>query len=368
MRKTLFLLLIFFLSASVLFSQNFFRGKVNHDRKYILLANPTAANIGIIVFLMNKGLLDLDTDKVNFVGVYYPGQVYDFSKSLAYIKEKNLSGFFMHEIKGKINEGDIFRENGCTSEFRDIFENSIGIFFFGGPDISPSVYGEENKYSVITDPNRHFFETTLLFHLLGSSTNPGFKPFLTENPGYLVTGFCLGMQTMNVATGGTLYQDIPAQVYGSNDARKTLAIGRSDLHRNYWQTISDDSLLMSVNIHPVQFTGHPFFKKIVNVPKRLKPMVYTSHHQSVNKVGAGFEVTALSSDGKIVEGISHKTFPNVFAVQFHPENPALYEDRQSLKFSPADKPQTIHDMLNRKSLNFHKKYWKHISSVIDKLD
>jgi putative glutamine amidotransferase len=60
----------------------------------------------------------------------------------------------------------------------------------------------------------------------------------------------------------------------------------------------------------------------------------------------------------------HKRYPNVFAVQFHPEVPALYENRAEVRFSPEDKPQTLHRMLNCKSLRFHKKYWGHISSVI----
>ncbi len=59
-------------------------------------------------------------------------------------------------------------------------------------------------YSETTDPGRHFFEVSFLFHLLGGSRNESFKPLLDENPGYMVTGFCLGMQSMNVATGGIL--------------------------------------------------------------------------------------------------------------------------------------------------------------------
>ncbi|MCK7529684.1 MAG: gamma-glutamyl-gamma-aminobutyrate hydrolase family protein [Marinilabiliales bacterium] len=38
-----------------------------------------------------------------------------------------------------------------------IFENSVGVFFFGGADIPPSVYGGENLYSSTTDPGRALF-------------------------------------------------------------------------------------------------------------------------------------------------------------------------------------------------------------------
>jgi hypothetical protein len=38
-----------------------------------------------------------------------------------------------------------------TEELKFVFRNSVGIFFFGGPDIPPAVYGEENTLSVVTD-------------------------------------------------------------------------------------------------------------------------------------------------------------------------------------------------------------------------
>ncbi|MCD6355005.1 MAG: gamma-glutamyl-gamma-aminobutyrate hydrolase family protein [Prolixibacteraceae bacterium] len=110
---------------------------------------------------------------------------------------------------------------------------SYNVFFIGVPDIPPGVYGEENAHSVVTDPGRHYFEATFLFHLLGSYRNEAYKAWLTEKPNCLVTGFCLGMQTMNVATGGTLIQDIPAELFGAKTPEAILKIGRANLHRNY---------------------------------------------------------------------------------------------------------------------------------------
>jgi putative glutamine amidotransferase len=98
------------------------------------------------------------------------------------------------------------------------------------------------------------------------------------------------------------------------------------------------------------------------------PVIYSSHHQAAKDIGEGLEVTALSPDGKVVEGLAHKQYPNVFAVQFHPEVPALYENRELWKFSPGETPETFHKMLDRKSLKFHKKYWKNISGIIGSLD
>jgi putative glutamine amidotransferase len=298
------------------------------------------------------------------VGVYFEDQKYDFRQTRDYIVENNSKNFFLHVVRGELNEGNLFEENDCTDDIRTIFENSAGVFFFGGPDIPPGVYGEENTLSVVTDPERHYFETTFLFHLLGGFWNENFEALLHKKPNYLVTGFCLGMQTMNVATGGTLIQDIPAEIFGAETPEAILKTGRANLHRNYWQEISDDTLLMGINLHTIKFSNHPFFGEVVKVSKRWEPRIYSSHHQAAEKLGKGMEITALSPDGKIVEGLAHTEFPNVFAVQFHPEVPGLYEDLYIRKFHPEDQPMSYNDIIGKQSVKFHKRYWEHISEVI----
>jgi len=362
--KRLLLFLSALYIASVLYPQDFFRGDFDKGKDYVILVNPTAGNLDVVSFLVTHKLLDVDFNEVSFVGVYHASQEYDFSKSAEHIAKNNMSGYNLYEVKGDLPEEALFRDNECTTDFRKIFENSVGIIFFGGQDIPPSVYGEENMYSETTDPGRHYFEVSFLFHLLGGSRNESFKPLLDEKPDYMVTGFCLGMQSMNVATGGSLYQDIPAQIYGSYTPATNVTIDRPDLHRNYWQNINDDPKLMGINLHPVHFTDNTFFGKTVRLSKNLTPLVYSSHHQAVKDLGRDLEITALSNDGKVVEGLVHKKYPNVFAVQFHPEVPALYENRAEIRFSPDDKPETLHRMLNCRSRKFHKKYWGHISGVI----
>ena len=264
-------------------AQDFFRNDFNKHKKYIILTNPTVRNIQTIQYLINADLLDINYKKSKFVGVYYENQNYDFGQTRQYIEESGLKNFYLHEVRGNLNENNLFKENNCSADLKTIFENSVGIFFFGGPDIPPAIYGEENTRSVVTDPQRHFFEATFLFHLLGGFQNEEYQPFLEKKPDYLVTGFCLGMQTMNVATGGTLIQDIPAEIYSAETSEETLKMGRANLHRNYWQEISDDSLLMGINLHTINFTDNPFFGEVVNVPKRWEPRVYSSHHQAAEK-------------------------------------------------------------------------------------
>jgi putative glutamine amidotransferase len=345
-------------------AQDFFRDEFSKEKQYVLLANPTAGNIAVVRFLLDNGILDIDLNRIEFVGVYHSTQEYDFSKAAEYIEQNNLSAFHLNEVRGVLTEENVYRENGCTDEFKKLFMNSAGIIFFGGQDIPPALYGEENWYSETTDPGRHIFEVSFLFHLLGSTRNISYKPLLDENPGYMVTGFCLGLQSMNVAAGGNLYQDIPAQVYNSFKPETNVLINRNNLHRNYWQNIRDDADFMGTNIHPVRFTENGFFGTTVKVSRKLNPLVYSSHHQAIREVARDFSVTAVSEDGKIVEGIVHNRYPNVFSVQFHPEVSALYEDRAKVKFAPDDEPATLHSMLDRGSLKFHMRYWKHISRTI----
>jgi putative glutamine amidotransferase len=360
------LLALLLLTAMNLHGQDFFRKNFNKDKTYILLANPTATNIETVSFLVKNNLLKVNLKKTEFVGIYHQNQRYDFKAAAEYIRSVNLNGFHLHEVRGSLQEDELFLNNIITDELKLLFDNSAGIFFFGGPDIQPSVYDEENLYSDVTDPGRHLFEVTFLFHLLGGYVNEDFEPFMEEKPEYVVTGFCLGMQTMNVATGGTLIQDIPAQVYGATTPEATIETGRENMHRNYWQLISDDHQLAGINFHTIRFTGHPFFGKKVKVKKESRPLVYSSHHQAAGKRGKGLEVTALSADGQIVEGMAHNIYPHVFAVQFHPEVPALYENREPRKIFPTDQPLPYHQVIGKEGVKFHESYWKYISKTLRK--
>ncbi len=362
MRLNMFFLSLFFCLATIsLTAQNYFRQSFDAEKRHILLANPTVSNIRTINYLVENNIFNVDLKKTQFVGVYYEKQEYNFSATANFIKDEKLTHFALHEVRGVITMDDLYRENSLSRELRNLFDHSAGIIFFGGADIPPEIYGEKNTLSYVTTPERHKFETTFLFHLLGGYRNEAHIPFLEDHPEYMVTGFCLGMQTMNVATGGTLIQDIPFEIYGAETAEATVLLDRENIHRNYWQKITKDTLLMSINFHSIQFTGHPFFGKRVKVPKNSQPLIYSSHHQAVEKPGKGMEITAVSPDGQIVEALAHTIYPHVFAVQFHPEITTLYKDDKALKFHPDDEPATYHKIIGKKGLKFHKNYWKYIS-------
>lgn len=354
-----FSLLIFLHTA---YGQDFLQNGWKKDKTYLLLAHPTVQNIETIDFLLKNNILKLKD--IEFIGVYPAAESYDYNQSVELIRQPGMGRFHLQEVQGKEDTASVYAINGWSKIFKELFEHSSGIFFFGGPDIQPELYGEKNLYAYVTDPNRHAFECSFLFHLLGGYQNKAFVPFLKERPSYFVSGFCLGLQSMNVATGGTLIQDIPAQRYNKNTAEETLKLKKEQLHRNYWPEISEDTLLMGINFHPIVFTAHPFFIKKVKADKGSHPLVLSSHHQAINKLGKDFIVTATSMDGQIIEGIQHRLYPNVFAVQFHPEVSSLYEQGEKLKFSPNDQPKSYYDILSNADREFHKKYWKTISKAI----
>jgi putative glutamine amidotransferase len=358
----LFLSLLFAIFTFSGLGQNFLDTEVKPGQTYVLLAHPTVQNLETIHFLLNNSILQVP--EVEFVGVYSSAENYDYNQTVELLKKPGMNKFHLQKVAGKEDTAHIYRRNGWTETFKKLFDHSVGIFFFGGPDIQPEAYGQKNLYSEVTDPNRHIFELSFLFQLLGGKQDPAFIPFLKDKPDYFVTGFCLGMQSMNVATGGTLIQDIPTQKYKKTSAEEILKLKKDQLHRNYWPEISKDTLLMGINFHRIQFTAHPFFLKKVRADKNVFPLVLSSHHQAIDDLGKDLIVTATSMDGEVIEGIQHRIFPNVFAVQFHSEVPDLYREGKKLKFAPTDTPKSYYEMNGEKGREFHRKYWEAITRAI----
>lgn len=358
----LLLTLILAISLNTGYAQNFLESELQKGKNYVLLAHPTVQNLQTIEFMLENKILQLSD--VEFVGVYSSEEVYDYSKSIALIHKPEMSRFHLQKISGAQDTAHIYQQNSWSITFKSLFDHSSGILFFGGPDIQPEIYHQKNLYSEVTDPNRHLFELSFLFHLLGGRQNEKFVPFLKEKPNYFVSGFCLGLQSMNVATGGTLTQDIPAQTYKMKTAEETLKLKKEQLHRNYWQETVKDTMLMGISFHPILFTAHPFFLQKVKADKKLNPTVLSSHHQSIYLLGKDLIVTATSMDGEVIEGIQHRLYPNVFAVQFHPEVPALYKEGKKLKFAPTDTPKSYFEILSPEDRAFHLKYWATISRAI----
>ncbi|MEI7829596.1 MAG: gamma-glutamyl-gamma-aminobutyrate hydrolase family protein [Prolixibacteraceae bacterium] len=355
LRRTLFLLLILQFSILSAFAQH-----------KVYLLHPTVGNIENMLELIKQKVIDIPD--MEMVGIYHEKEASDYSKSEDYLKENKVAHYTLLKISGDLNVQNIYRENECTPAFKKIVQEADAILFFGGPDIQPAIYGEkQHLLTEVTDPNRHLMETSLFFHLIGGSRNPGFKPLLLQKPNLIVRGFCLGMQTMNVAAGGTLVQDIPVEIYHISTAEGMLAIDAKNRHRNYNTQLNPSCDLSWGFLHPILFSSKGYLRELNQSLEQQQPYVLSSHHQAVGKMGQNLEVIATSMDGKVVEGLQHKIFKEVIGVQFHPEQSSLYLPGSRFTNTPGNDYSPNEQLIKDKSMEFHLKYWKDFSEKIKRI-
>ncbi len=158
-----------------------------------------------------------------------------------------------------------------------------GFLFTGGPDLHPALFHEETmQYCGAIQERRDTLEIQLL-HEVNRLDKPVF-------------GICRGIQLLNVALGGSLYQDIPAQVGG-------LPVAHSQ-HPPY-----------DVAVHSVRVEPESPLAQIVN---KRELMVNSMHHQAVKELAPGLKCAARSKDG-LAECVFMPDKKFFLAVQWHPE-------------------------------------------------
>jgi putative glutamine amidotransferase len=332
-------------------------------RRVVLLANPTVSTLEGYASLLEAGVID--GARLTLVGVYHKDERYDYAQSRRWLSTQRAARICLHELTGELRPADVYRENSLSAEIRRLVSHSDGIIFNGGPDIPPALYGQKTSLlTAIEDPARHLFELSFLFHLLGSSRDALFRPLLRDRPEYVVLAFCLGLQTLNVATGGTLYQDIPTEVYGRRTVEDVLRLGPERQHRGYRLTPEDALALFS--LHPIRLLKGRFFTTRLGMGAGAHPIVVSWHHQAVHALGRRLVPAALSTDGKVVEALTHEDFPNVMAVQFHPENPWLYREEKHYRLLPGQPLVSLKEELEaRGSLDFHLRFWRYWSDRLN---
>lgn len=182
----------------------------------------------------------------------------------------------------------------------DILYNTItsldGLIFTGGADIAPLFYNEVPETETLEiDSVRDIFDLMLI------------KVATDRN--IPILGICRGHQLINVAFGGTLYQDIPSQYIQSDINHKS--IGARD-----------------EGVHTLSIEKETALADILSGWDEL--LTNSFHHQSVKNIAPNFRVAAQSSDG-IVEAI--ETYPNrtILGVQWHPEAHVAAGDTIQLK-------------------------------------
>ncbi len=358
-------LLILFLFISFFFYCQPAHKKIDQEVTRIVLVNPNLWSLKSFIYLIENKIIDIPD--LDLVAVIYAKANHDFEKLKKFLRRNYYPHIHLLKIDGELNSRNLFQKNPCSENYYKIFKNSDGILFLGGDDLQPNSYEQKTSLLTdITDPHRHYFELSFLFHLIGGSQNDDFQPYLEENPDHVVYGFCLGLQTMNVAAGGTLYQDIPYEIYGVEYVEEVLSLEEDQQHRNYWHALFPADDMSGYVFHGIKLLEDQFFIKELKLSSNEHPVVFSNHHQAIKEIGKDFVVTATSIDGKVIEALAHRRYKNVIGVQFHPEIYYLYApEEKKYKRTPNDHEiLTVYQILkNQNSLQFHQKFWEHFSRL-----
>ncbi len=173
---------------------------------------------------------------------------------------------------------------GINDALPDLVRSLDGFVFTGGDDIHPKFYRERplpGAAMTLSADARTRFELKLIGAVLRAR-----KPVLA---------ICHGAQLVNVALGGSLYQDIPRQLPGSIKHGHT---GRREKI-----------------FHPVAILEGTMLYRIMG-SSRIR--VRSAHHQGIKNPGKGFRLSAIAED-HVVEAMESRDRTYLMAVQWHPE-------------------------------------------------
>jgi len=163
-------------------------------------------------------------------------------------------------------------------------------------DVDPEYFGEQPAGTREITPERDLFEISLVRKFLAVD-----KPIL---------GICRGVQVINIAAKGSIYQDIEGQIEGAikhiQEAPK-------------W--------------HPTHTIVIEPGTKLGKIYRGLETRVNSFHHQATKDLAPGFCVSARALDG-VVEAIESKAHRFVVGVQWHPEQ-MIFNDLSSLRLFKA---------------------------------
>lgn len=188
---------------------------------------------------------------------------------------------------------------GVENDAQQISALLDGLVISGGGDINPVLFNEEPipQLGNVT-PERDSSELELVRYMLALD-----KPIL---------GICRGHQLLNVAFGGTLYQDIISQ--------------------------SDSPLLQhdqkAKREHPSHAVHIAQGTILSSIAASEKIMVNSFHHQALKDVLAPLVISGKASDG-IVEAVESTDHHFVVGVQWHPEALMQNDDQVSVRLFKA---------------------------------
>lgn len=171
---------------------------------------------------------------------------------------------------------------------RELLPTLNGIIVSGGADVTPSYYGGNMAHPSLdkTDTIRDDSEISLVQHLV-----------TTDIPTLCI---CRGLQVLNVAMGGSLYEHLPD-------------VHDVDIHRTYLENGS-----MTWAVHPVNVDPD---SRLAEALQSTHVDTYSGHHQAIKTLGTGLRITATAPDG-IIEAVEYTAHPWLVGVQWHPEKSA----------------------------------------------
>jgi len=214
-----------------------------------------------------------------------PGATGLRSKNLQYLEESIAQWVMSRDVLvfmiPTVNTDGLLHPSNIR--LRDYARHLDGLVLQGGADVSPQSYSETpTRPEWGGDRARDMYELELLHEFVEAG-----KPVL---------GICRGCQLINVAFGGTLYQDI------ATDVPESLAHVNDDYDRNR---------------HEISFpTGSSLARMFKG---QTVGMVNSIHHQAVRTLGRDMSVEALSVPDNMIEAIRYRKAPFVMGLQWHPE-------------------------------------------------
>lgn len=185
---------------------------------------------------------------------------------------------------------------GDKASWRTMYERSDALLLPGGGDINPEHYGEKELCKV---RNRNDLRDDLELALARWALQDGIP----------ILAICRGLQVLNVALGGTLYQDIGSQLPRARE--------------HDWRDHPRDFLAHKIEIEPQTYLAEIFEASHIDVNSR--------HHQAVKEVAPELSVSAKAPD-EIIEALEAPGPGFVLAVQFHPENLVRNDQRMQRLF------------------------------------
>lgn len=201
---------------------------------------------------------------------------------------------------------------GDGDTLRAIYDHLDGVFLPGGVDMDPASYHEPRRPECgRTDVDRDATELQLLRWAMEDQ-----KPVLAV---------CRGVQVMNVAAGGSLYQDLETDVSGSIKHDYFPCGGKN----------KRDQLVHDIRVQPGS--------RLASVLGSESLTVNSMHHQGIKTLAPGLLATAFASDG-IIEGAEASNDHFMLGVQWHPEDLTDADERMRRLFTAfIDAARDYHD-------------------------